>query len=154
MVGKISVYERLSLLEKRNNKLKSLLIHDQLKYGSYPFKSLEGKMLQILLEYKSNKSLIKSAKAVGIDSTLAIKWFIRGQRGDSNFKILYSGINKINNWSAPEEEIVLKKDYEIKQVGGSWIYTTYVDDEKISVISSDFDNLKEKVSNKNLPFDE
>lgn len=154
MVSRISVHERLNVLEKRNNKLKYLLLHDQLRYGSYSYKHLEDKILLILNEYKINKSLIKSARMAGINSKLVIKWFVEGQKGNPNFEIFYSGIKRINNnseFTFEDIEVRSLDDYEIEYVGGSWIYTTYVDGEKISVISSDLNHLKEKVSGKNLP---
>ena len=154
-MSKISVHERLNILEKRNNILKSLLLHEQLKYDNYSYKHLEDKLLLILNEYKSNNSLVKSARIAGINANLAIKWFVEGQKGNSNFKILYSGIKRINNFEYEEvsiEDIPLEKDYEIEHIGSSWVYTTDVDGSKLSIISSDLDHLKEKVLNKNLPF--
>lgn len=150
-MNKISVHERLLLLEKRNNKLKYLLLHDKLKYGNYSYKPLEDKILLILNEYKINKSIALSAFNCGINPRLAVKWFAEGQKGNPNFKIFYSGIKRVNNWSAPVDEIVCEKNYEIENIGESWVYTTYVDGEKISIISSDLNHLKEKVLNGNLP---
>ena len=161
MVHKISVHERLNILEKRNNRLKSLLLHEQLKYGNYSYKHLEEKILLILNEYKNNNSLVKSAKIAGINSDLAVKWFVEGQKGNSNFKILYSGIKRFNGFEFLEEEmdslvedeidVPLEKDYKIEHIGNSWVYTTDVDGNKLSIISSDLDHLKEKISDKNLP---
>ncbi len=152
-MNKISVHERLVILEKRNNRLKSLLLHDQLKYGSYSYKRLEEKMLLILNEYKINKSITLSAFSSGINPSLAIKWFIEGQKGNPNFKILYSGIKRINNRDYCEEnaDVIEDNDYELECVSGSWVYTTYADGKKVSIISSDLNNLKEKVSSRNLP---
>lgn len=153
MVNNISVHERLVILEKRNNRLKSLLLHDQLKYGSYSYRHLEDKILLILKEYKINKSITLSACNCGINPSLAIKWFVEGQKGNPNFKILYSGIRRINNGDYCEEQVdvIGDSDYEIEHVSDSWVYTTYVDGKKVSIISSDLDNLKERVSSKNLP---
>ena len=149
----VSVHERLVILEKRNNRLKSLLLHDQLKYGSYSYKHLEDKILLILNEYKINRSITLSAFNSGINPGLAIKWFVEGQKGNPNFKILYSGIKRINNLEDCEENVDVSDDgnYEIECIDGSWVYTTNVDGKKVSIISSDFDHLKEKVSDKNLP---
>ncbi|MGX8693867.1 MAG: hypothetical protein ACSW71_03060 [Methanobrevibacter sp.] len=148
----ISVHERLATLEKRNNRLKSLLLHDQLKYGSYSYKHLEDKILLILKGYKINRSIALAAFNSGINPGLAIKWFVEGQKGNPNFKILYSGIKRINNLDDCEENVdVIGEDYEIECIDGSWVYTTYVDSKKVSLISSDLDHLKEKVSDKNLP---
>ena len=152
-MNKISVHERLLRLEKRNNKLKYLLLHDQLKYGSYSYKHLEDKILLILNEYKVNKSIALAAFNNGINPNLAVKWFVEGQRGNPNFEIFYSGIKRINNWNRDEKDlkIVDEKDYEIEHIGNSWIYKTYVDGKKLSVISSDLNHLEEKVLSKGLP---
>ena len=152
----VSVHERLAILEKRNNRLKSLLLHDQLKYGSYSYRHLEDKILLILNEYKINKSITLSAFNSGISPSLAIKWFVEGQNGNPNFKILYSGIKRINSPDYCEEKIdvIENNDYEIESINGSWVYTTYVDGKKVSIISSDLKHLKEKVYSKNLPFHE
>ena len=152
MVNNISFYTRLSNLEKRNNGLKSLLLRDQLKHGSYSYKRLEDKILLILNEYKINKSLTMAAFNNGFNPNLVLKWFVEGQKGNPNFKIFYEGIKRINNFEPNDEDLEFKDDdYEIEYVGGSWVYTTYVDGEKIAVISSNLKHLKEKVSNKNLP---
>lgn len=153
-MNKISVHERLIILEKRNNRLKSLLLQDdQLKYGNYSYNHLEDKMLLILNEYKNNKSIILSAFNNGISPSLVIRWFIEGQKGNPNFKIFYSGIKRINNKDFSEEKINASdfKDYEIESIGDSWVYTTYVDGKKVSIISADLNHLKDKVSSKNLP---
>ena len=153
MVNIISFYNRLSNLEKRNNGLKSLLLHDQLKHGSYSYKHLQDKILLILNEYKVNKSLTMSAFNSGVNPSLVLKWFVEGQKGNPNFEIFYNGIKRINGFEPVEEdlELVEDKDYEIEYVGGSWIYKTYVDGEKVAIISSDLKHLKEKVSNMDLP---
>ena len=153
MVNKISVHKRLLLLEKRNNKLKSLLLHDQLKYDNYSYKHLEDKLLLILNEYKTNKSIALSAFNNGISPNLAFKWFFEGQRGNPNFKMFYSGIKRINNWTCDENDLeaIDDRDYEIEHIGNSWVYKTYVDGRKLSVIASDLNHLKEKVLSKGLP---
>ena len=51
-------------------------------------------------------------------------------------------------------DVIENNDYEIESINGSWVYTTYVDGKKVSIISSDLKHLKEKVSSKNLPFHE
>ena len=154
MVNKISFYTRVSNLEKRNNRLKSLLLHEQLKHGSYSYKHLESKILLILNEYKSNKSLTIAAFNNGVNPGLILKWFVEGQKGNPNFEIFYDGIKRINSLEYGEEvSEIVEDDYEIEYVGGSWIYRTVVGGEKISIISSDLKHLKEKVSNRNLPID-
>ena len=168
MVNKISFYNRLSNLEKRNNGLKSLLLHDQLKHDNYSYKHLENKILLILNEYKINKSLTMSAFNNGINPNLALKWFVEGQKGNPNFEIFYQGIKRINSFGFDGKDLesidegheiesdgkdlkVANPDYEIEYVGGSWVYRTYTDGNRISIISSDLKHLKEKVSNRNLP---
>ena len=153
MVNIISFYNRLSNLEKRNNGLKSLLLHDQLKHGSYSYKHLQDKILLILNEYKVNNSLTIAAFNSGVSPSLVLKWFVEGQKGNPNFEIFYDGIKRINSFEPAEGdlEIVDEKDYEIEYVGGSWVYKTSFGGEKISIISSDLKHLKEKVCNRNLP---
>lgn len=133
--------------------MKSLLLHDQLKHDSYSYKRLQDKILLILNEYKVSKSLTVSAFNSGVNPSLVLKWFVEGQKGNPNFEIFYDGIKRINSFEPVEEdlEIVDDEDYEIEYVGGSWIYKTYVDGEKISIISSDLKHLKEKVSDRDLP---
>ena len=116
------------------------MLHDQLKYGSYSYKRLEEKMLLILNEYKINKSITLSAFSSGINPSLAIKWFIEGQKGNPNFKILYFGIKRINNRDYCEEnaDVIEDNDYELECVSGSWVYTTYADGKKVSIISVTF----------------
>lgn len=167
-MNKISFYNRLSNLEKRNNGLKSLLLHDQLKHDNYSYKHLENKILLILNEYKINKSLTMAAFNNGINPNLALKWFVEGQKGNSNFEIFYQGIKRINSfgfdWGDLENiddghEIesdrkdlkAANPNYEIEYIGGSWVYRSYIDGNRISIISSDLKHLKEKVSKRNLP---
>lgn len=167
-MNKISFYNRLSNLEKRNNGLKSLLLHDQLKHDNYSYKHLENKILLILNEYKINKSLTMAAFNNGINPNLALKWFVEGQKGNPNFEIFYQGIKRINSfgfdWGDLENiddghEIesdrkdlkAANPNYEIEYAGGGWVYRTYIDGNRISIISSDLKHLKEKVSKRNLP---
>lgn len=167
-MNKISFYNRLSNLEKRNNGLKSLLLHDQLKHDNYSYKHLENKILLILNEYKINRSLTMSAFNKGINPDLALKWFVEGQKGNPNFEIFYQGIKRINsfesygkNLEGIDEGYEIESDgkdlkaahsnYEIEYTGGSWVYRTCLDGNRISIISSDLKHLKEKVSNRNLP---
>ena len=115
MVNKISFYNRLSDLEKRNNGLKSLLLHDQLKHDNYSYKHLENKILLILNEYKINRSLTVSAFNSGINPNLVLKWFVEGQKGNPNFEIFYKGIKRINSFGFDEEELEdTNNNYEIE----------------------------------------
>lgn len=147
----ISFYEQLINLEKASNQLKSKLLHEQLKYGNYSYKNLEKEILLILNEYKINGSITKSASNLGLSRTVAIKWYIEGQKGNSKFKLLSSGIKNINNRGNMVKDEVAVKDYELVNSDGSWIYSTFVEGEKISIISSDLEHLKERIIEKNLP---
>lgn len=154
----------LKNLQKRNNSLKSRLIHEQLKCGSYPFKNFKRESLKILKEYKHQKSIFKAALNLGINYNLAVKWFIQGQLGNPQFRDFYCGVYRINNSDADvsfnqhgvTEEIApqvneLEGDYKISQYGDGWSYTTYVDGEKIFIISDELDTLKKKIIDKHLP---
>ena len=149
----------LANLQKRNNVLKSKLLHDRLKYGTYQFNALKKELLMVLNAYKLHKSLIKAAKTVGIDEYLAIEWFIEGQLGNPKFRGFYLGINRMNGFKPQTHYDIItdveeiKKEFDISQIGNSWIYTTYVDGEKISIISGDLDQLRQKVKSRNLPLE-
>ena len=154
----------LKNLQKRNNSLKSILLHEQLKHGNYQFKNFKRESLKILSEYKYHKSIFKAASNVGINHHIAIKWFIQGQRGNPHFRDFYCGISRINNL---KEETDFKKlsikddstskisefedDYKISRYGDGWSYTTYADGKKIFLISNELDTLKKKVTDKKLP---
>ena len=155
-------------LERKNLNLRLKLTHDQLKHDNYSYKHLENKILLILNEYKINKSLTMSAFNNGINPNLALKWFVEGQKGNPNFEIFYQGIKRINSFGFDGKDLesidetheiesdgkdleVTIPDYEIEYIGGSWVYRTYIDGNRISIISSDLKHLKEKVSNRNLP---
>ncbi len=151
MVSRISFHEQLINLEKASNQLKSKLLHDKLKYDNYSYRDLEKDILLILNEYKIHKSIARSASNLGISRTVAVRWYIEGQRGNPNFKLLSSGIQNINNRGNRTDYEIVGKEYEIVNSNGSWIYNALVDGEKISVISSDLDHLKERIMEKNLP---
>ena len=104
----------------------------------------------------------------GINPNLALKWFVEGQKGNPKFEIFYQGIKRINSFGSDGKDLesidgaheiesdgkdleVTIPDYEIEYIGGSWVYRTYIDGNRISIISSDLKHLKEKVSNRNLP---
>lgn len=140
----------LDNLERRNNLLKYKLLHEKLMLGIYPSNNHRREMSQFLNEYSRHKSIFKAASKIGISNNLALKWYIRGQMGDPNFKLFYLRIKQINEgFDFDAEEI--KPKYNITQFGNGWIYVTFVDGEKISIISSDLDHLKNKVKDKNLP---
>ena len=128
----------------------------------------------ILEEYKKHNSIWKASSIVGIDYNLAIKWYIQGQCGNPQFRGFYLAVNKsygdfvqennkeINNYAAAGEnkEIAIDKnpdefeeDFIISQYGDGWSYKTFIDGEKIFLISNDLETLKKKVKSKNLPLD-
>ena len=84
--------------------------------------------------------------------------------GNPNFRSFFlaiEGINSNNDESVGENwdsdcEIDLKDfdgDYVISQYGDGWSYKTYVDGEKIFIISNELESLKKKVKDKHLPID-
>ena len=141
-------------MERANNSLKSKLLHEQLKHSSYRFIHLKKEMMLVLNEHNIHKSLAKAAFNVGVDLRLVMKWFIEGQKGNPDFKNFYLTIMKSNglNFDLDYDKTLEIPEYEIKSVDGSWIYTASVDGEKVSVISSDYEQLKMRISEKNLPF--
>jgi hypothetical protein len=150
----------LKNLQKRNDALKSILLHEQLKCGSYSFKNFKVQSSRIIGEYKYHKSIFKAASNIGINHKTAIKWFIQGQLGNPQFSDFYKAISRLNNEVSPESQDVAEKavpqiegEYVISQYGDGWSYTTYVGGEKIFIISDDLDGLKRKVADRNLPLD-
>ena len=154
---------RLDVLQKRNNSLKSRLVHEQLKSGNFSFHYSQKYIHRILHEYKKNRSLIKAADIVGIDYNIVIGWYINGQRTDSIYRGFYLAVNDINNSSINTENIgeisgeVSEKDFDgdylISEYGDGWSYKTYIDGEKIFIISNDLETLKKKVKDRHLPID-
>ncbi|WP_407455056.1 hypothetical protein [Methanobrevibacter sp.] len=144
-------------LEIRLNSLKSKLRHEQLKYGIYSFKKFKNELLLVLNAYKTHKSIFKAASSVGVDKNMAMKWFIQGMNGDSQFRDFYLAINEINGFKPKSQQDILsqvkdiKKAYDISVFDDVWVYTTHVDGEKISIISGDLDNLRQKVKSRGLP---
>ena len=147
----------LYTLQKRNNSLKSKLRHEQLKYGTYSFSKFKSELLLVLDAYRNHKSIFKAASSVGVDKDMAMRWFIQGMNGDSEFRDYYLTINRINGFTPQSHEDILshveetKKEYDISAFEDAWVYTTYVDGEKISIISGDLDQLRQKVKSRNLP---
>lgn len=144
-------------LEKRLNSLKSKLRHEQLKYGIYSFNKFKKELLLVLNAYKTHRSIFKAASSVGVDKNIAMKWFIQGMNGDSQFRDFYLVINEINGFKPKSQQDILsqadeiKKTYDISKFEDAWVYTTHVDGEKVSIISSDLDNLRQKVKARGLP---
>ena len=157
----------LNNLQKRNNSLKSRLIHEQLKSGNYSFQHFRKHSLIILNEYKKHPSFFKVSSVVGIPQKELLNWYIQGQMGNPMFRGFYLAIEEINN--GREEKIIIKNDvdvqseetggidegeYLISRYGDGWSYKTYVDGEKIFIISAELDTLKGKVKDRHLPIDE
>ena len=134
----------------KNNRLKSRLRYFQLKNNT--FKSNRSRLLMknILKEYKTTKSLVVSAKNLGLDKSIPIKYYIGGQMGIPEFRKFYLEINGINEKDLTSETEVIK-EYKLKKYENSWIYTVFIDGTKISLISSDYDRMIEKIRNKRLP---
>lgn len=150
----------LKNLQKRNDSLKSILLHEQLKCGRYSFKNFKRQSSRLIGEYKYHKSLFKAASNVGINYKTAIKWFIQGQLGNPQFSDFSRAISRLNNEVSIEspdtdEKAAPKIDggYKISEYGDGWSYTTYVDGEKIFIISNELDSLKRKIIDRNLPLD-
>ena len=144
-------------LEMRINSLKSKLRHEQLKYGIYSFNKFKKELLLVIDAYKTHKSIFKAASSVGVDKNIAMKWFIQGMNGDSKFRDFYLAINEINGFKPKSQQDILsevdeiKKAYDILKFEDAWVYISHVDGEKVSIISSDLDNLRQKVKARGLP---
>ena len=151
------------VLQDRCNSLKSRLVHEQLKSGNFSFDYSQKYLHRILHEYKKYKSLIKAANIVGIDYNIVMDWYIGGQRTDSVYHGFYLAVNDINGCSiktgaiSEMSEKVNEKDfggdYLISEYGDGWSYKTYINGEKIFIISNDLKTLKKKVKDKHLPID-
>lgn len=133
-------------LERKNNKLKSKLRHDQLKNNSFRPNQSKRILDCVLEKYKSNHSLLKTAMDLGLDKNTLINAYIEGQRGNPEFRQFYLEINTIDGRDTDS------KEYTLDNVGTNWVYNVIVDGKKISLISSDLERLKEKISDRNLPF--
>lgn len=147
----------LKNLQDRNTNLKSSLTHEQLKYGNYHFTSFKKEIAQLLRQYSCHRSLFKASSIVGLNPNVVFKWYIQGQRGNPNFKSFYLRINQINGNFINETDVKTSssdlKKYHIYQHGDSWVYVTYIDGNKISIISKSLESLKNRVNSKNLPLD-
>ena len=151
-------------LQNRNNNLKSKLLHEQLRYGSYPFNSYRREMSRVLNVYHRYNSIFKAASALGLNKSMVMNWYVQGQMGNLKYRSFYLRVNHINNLKnsadeIPAENTVEKADVEtpdgfrISPYGDGWSYTTYVDGEKIFIISGDLENLKSKIRSRSLPLD-
>lgn len=148
---------RFAKIQKQNSRLKNKLFHDQLRHDCYSFNNFKREMSLILNFYKYDKSIFKAASHAGVRSVDAMRWYVEGMHGNPLFRGFYLVINELNKPDESPQPIVeqeIKKpseEYKISKYGDGWCYTTYIDDEKIFLISKDLDNLKMKVKSRNLP---
>ncbi len=146
----------LNNLQKRNNLLKSKLIHQQLKYGNYTSHYFKKYSALVINEYKYCNSLFKASLILGIDSKEVINWYIQGQQKNSKFRGFYLAITELNNDSIEDEIIddkLAENEFTISRYGDGWSYKTFIDGKKVFLISDDLENLKMKVKSKKLPLD-
>ena len=154
----------LKELQERNDSLKSRLTHEQLKHDNFSFEYFKKYSMLILKEYKQHKSIFKAASIVGIDYKMVMEWYVQGQLNNPAFRGFYLLIRELTDDQAVEVEIrndievdenvnSLEGDYIISQYGDGWSYKTYVDGEKIFLISNELETLKKKVRDKHLPLD-
>ncbi len=154
----------LDNLEKRNNALKSQLIHEQLKHGYYSSQYFKRYSLTVLNEYKTHRSFFKAASIIKIPLWEIMTWYIQGQRGNPKFRNFYLAVEDINRQNPKDnvaENVIsnVKNDFKpdeeyiISKYGDGWSYKTYIDGEKIFIISNELETLKMKVKNKHLPLD-
>lgn len=144
-------------LLKRNNFLKSKLLHEQVKHGNFPFKYSKKQYLSVIEEYKHTKSLLKSALRLGINPNEVLSWYVQGQLNNPEFRGFYLAINKLNDeclMKTEDDEVKnVQGEYIISEYGDGWSYKTFVNGEKIFIISDDLKRLKDKVKSRNLPID-
>lgn len=159
----MNIEKSLVYLQNKNNSLKSQLLHEQLKYDNYQFNYYKKYSMQILTEYKKSKSLYKAALKVGIDYKTVMNWFIQGQITDSIFKPFNLVITQMNaNFKdstfeikneIPPQNDEFDGEYVISKYGDGWSYKTFIDGDKVFVISNNLETLKKKVQDKHLPID-
>ena len=150
-------------LNRKNVQLRSRLHQKQLEHGIYSFGYSKKEMLNVLNAYKTHKSIFKAASSVDVDGNVAMKWYSEGMRGNPVFRGFYLAIMDINDDSSLDVAVEsddpvaavneFEEDYRISQYGDGWSYTTYVDGEKIFIISNELETLKDKIRAKNLPLD-
>ena len=157
----------LNNLQQRNNSLKSILLHEQIRYDNYPFEYFQKYSSMILEEYRKHGSFYKASLNVGIDYGVVINWYVQGKMDDPVFNKFSKSIDNLNGVlieqdSSNDSNVETQEDsgdnhidgdYMISQYGDGWSYKTFVDGEKIFIISNDLETLKDKVRNKHLPLD-
>ena len=148
-------------LQKRKNSLKFKLMHSKLKHGTYSFDNSRNDVLKVLNHYKKYGSFFKVSSIVGLTQNEIMNWYIQGLFDNPKFRGFSLVINEINKRNAGkiddepvrESETNFNQDdeYIISEYGDGWSYKTYVDGEKVFIISNDLENLKRKVKDRHLP---
>lgn len=138
-------------LVRRNNRLKSRLRHAQLKNNLFKLNHSKKGLDLVLKDYKLDKSLIKACLSNRLNSHNVINAYVQGALGNPGFREFYLEVNKINNLQL-EVKSKPVKDYTLKNYGSCWIYTTVINDEKISLISSDYERLVKTIKERKLSF--
>ena len=148
-------------LQKRKNSLKFKLMHSKLKHGTYSFDNSRNDVLTVLNHYKKYGSFFKVSSIVGLTQNEIMNWYIQGLFDNHKFRGFSLVINEINKRNAGkiddepvrESETNFNQDdeYIISEYGDGWSYKTYVDGEKVFIISNDLENLKRKVKDRHLP---
>ncbi|WP_296872072.1 hypothetical protein [uncultured Methanobrevibacter sp.] len=148
-------------LQKRKNSLKFKLMHSKLKHGTYSFDNSRNDVLTVLNHYKKYGSFFKVSSIVGLTQNEIMNWYIQGLFDNPKFRGFSLVINEINKRNAGkiddepvrESETNFNQDdeYIISEYGDGWSYKTYVDGEKVFIISNDLENLKRKVKDRHLP---
>ena len=148
-------------LQKRKNSLKFKLMHSKLKHGTYSFDNSRNDVLTVLNHYKKYGSFFKVSSIVGLTQNEIMNWYIQGLFDNPKFRGFSLVINEINTCNAGkiddepvrESETNFNQDdeYIISEYGDGWSYKTYVDGEKVFIISNDLENLKRKVKDRHLP---
>ena len=123
---------------------------------------------EVLDEYETHGSFYKVASLnVGIDYGVVINWYVQGKMDNPVFNEFSKSIDNLNGVlieqnSSNDSNVETQEDsgdnhidgdYMISQYGDGWSYKTFVDGEKIFIISNDLETLKDKVRNKHLPLD-
>jgi len=151
-------------LQRKNNSINTKLIHNQIQSKNYTFKYYKKYSSLIIKEYKQHKSLFKASQIIGIDYNIVINWYVQGQLNNPKFRGFYLLINEINQNSNTKSETknptqieqkpeIPEDKYVLSEYGDGWSYKTYIDGEKIFIISNELETLKKKIKKKQFPLD-
>ena len=157
----------LNNLQQRNNSLKSKLLHEQIKCDNYSFEYFQKYSSIMLDEYRKHGSFYNASANMGIDYDTVINWYVQGKMGNPVFSEFSKSIDNVNellnrqdnsNDCDVEPQDASKDkhfegDYNISQYGDGWSYKTFIEGEKIFIISDDLNALKDKVRTRHLPLD-